>query len=122
MGQSLVPDTSWEFRITSREVQLELTCLTSPAQRGNILQGEFRMDGYSAARCYDPGSSCGSMLEAHVENTGHGALAREQVRDGGTDSVDAASHQCSSSIQFAHCCLRVLSIVAPLVTEANGRA
>ena len=40
-GHSLVPDIAREFRITNPEVQLELTYLTSPAQRDKILQGEI---------------------------------------------------------------------------------
>jgi DNA-binding transcriptional LysR family regulator len=40
-GHSLVPDITREFRIANREVQLELTYLTSPAQRDKILQGEI---------------------------------------------------------------------------------
>ena len=40
-GHSLVPDITREFRITNPEVQLELTYLTSPAQRDKILQGEI---------------------------------------------------------------------------------
>ena len=40
-GHSLVPDITREFRITNPDVQLELTYLTSPAQRDKILQGEI---------------------------------------------------------------------------------
>lgn len=40
-GHSLVPDIAREFRITNPDVQLELTYLTSPAQRDKILQGEI---------------------------------------------------------------------------------
>lgn len=40
-GHSLVPDITREFRITNPEVQLDLTYLTSPAQRDKILQGEI---------------------------------------------------------------------------------
>ncbi|MCA3572444.1 MAG: LysR family transcriptional regulator [Aestuariivirga sp.] len=40
-GHSLVPDITREFRRNNPDVQLELTYLTSPAQRDKILQGEI---------------------------------------------------------------------------------
>src|SRR4051812_21855473 len=40
-GHSLVPDITREFRLSNPDVRLELTYLTSPAQRDKILQDEI---------------------------------------------------------------------------------
>lgn len=40
-GHSLMPDIAREYRLESPEVRLELTYMTSPAQRDKILQGEI---------------------------------------------------------------------------------
>jgi DNA-binding transcriptional LysR family regulator len=56
-GHSLVPDIAREFRVANPEVQLELTYLTSPAQRDKILQDEI-----------DLGFIVGSFQSSEIES------------------------------------------------------
>ena len=56
-GHSLVPDIAREFRRANPEVRLELTYLTSPAQRDKILEGEI-----------DVGFIVGSFQNSEIES------------------------------------------------------